>query len=247
MEPSTWQVFYQSELQSLWLLLPVPALFLIALLASGRAARATGARDRFVTIWALFFAVETLLDPIATGPLAAQLDLPDAGKTGVMLLFVLLGDFRVFALVFGVLDDGRRAALPKARPGAPGPATRAALGRAALWTLIVPAGAWSANAALGLLFSGLPGQTLWLIYELGFAALALHLRRRFGGDPLVRAATGYVVLYYALWATADVLILAGVDVGWLLRVVPNQLYYAFWVPFVYAAHRRTAPGVESRR
>ena len=29
------------------------------------------------------------------------------------------------------------------------------------------------------------------------------------------------------------LILAGVDFGWGLRVLPNQLYYAFFVPFAY--------------
>jgi hypothetical protein len=40
-------------------------------------------------------------------------------------------------------------------------------------------------------------------------------------------------VYYALWAAADVLILAGVDAGWLLRCVPNQLYYGFTVPFVW--------------
>ena len=44
----------------------------------------------------------------------------------------------------------------------------------------------------------------------------------------------YVLVYYGLWASADVLILSGVDAGWLLRVVPNQLYYALWTAFVYA-------------
>jgi len=51
----------------------------------------------------------------------------------------------------------------------------------------------------------------------------------------LRDALAYLALYYALWAGADVLIqIAGLDVGWLLRVVPNQLYYAFWIPFVVA-------------
>ena len=45
----------------------------------------------------------------------------------------------------------------------------------------------------------------------------------------------FVMLYYALWASSDALILwGGLDAGWLLRVVPNQLYYAVWIPFVYA-------------
>ena len=41
---------------------------------------------------------------------------------------------------------------------------------------------------------------------------------------------GYVAAYYSLWASADVLILFEVDAGWLVRCVPNQLYYAFTVP-----------------
>ena len=44
----------------------------------------------------------------------------------------------------------------------------------------------------------------------------------------------YAAVYYALWATADVLIqVLDLDVGWALRVIPNQLYYAFYVPFAY--------------
>jgi hypothetical protein len=227
-EFTTWRALYGSDLQSPWALLPVPALFFAWLLVSGRVTRATTRRDRFVTLWAAVFALETVVDPLATGPVGRWLDLGDAGVTGVMLLFVLIGDFRVFALVFGLAGGARHVP--------------AALGRAARWTAIVPLTAWSANALLGLFVPGLPDQTLWLIYELAFVALALHLRRRFGADPVVRAATTYVASYYALWAGADVLILAGLDAGWLLRIAPNQLYYAFFVPFVYVAHVRWAAG-----
>jgi hypothetical protein len=225
---ASWQAFYQSDLQSVWALLPVPALFLVGLFASGRLGRAATPRERFVGRWAVVFAVLTLVDPIATGPGARWLELSDAAKTGVMLLFVLLGDFRVFALVFGLAGGAREVP--------------AALGRAARWTAIVPLTAWASNALLELAVPGLPDQSLWLIYELAFAALALHLRRRFRSDRLLRAASTYVAVYYALWASADVLILSGLDTGWLLRVVPNQLYYAFWVPFVYVANVRIQPG-----
>ena len=35
-----------------------------------------------------------------------------------------------------------------------------------------------------------------------------------------------MVLYYGLWATADLLILGtGSDLGYLLRMLPNLLYY----------------------
>jgi hypothetical protein len=52
-----------------------------------------------------------------------------------------------------------------------------------------------------------------------------------------------VAVYYALWATADLLIrYGGIDAGWLLRALPNQLYYAFWIPFAYATLAPALPG-----
>jgi hypothetical protein len=33
-----------------------------------------------------------------------------------------------------------------------------------------------------------------------------------------------------------------VDAGWALRVLPNQLYYAFFVPFVWWRMRSRQPG-----
>ena len=70
---------------------------------------------------------------------------------------------------------------------------------------------------------GLPPTTIWLVYEAMFAALALGLRARFvparvsadrpGVRAYLRAVLAYVAVYYALWATADVLVLAGIDVA----------------------------------
>src|SRR5262249_46154313 len=90
-----------------------------------------------------------------------------------------------------------------------------------------------------------PTQTIWLLYELAFVVVALALRqwavpaRVPGTAPrlrtYLRAVLAYVAVYYALWAAADIVILAGFDVGWALRMVPNQLYYAFWMPFAYFA------------
>ena len=51
----------------------------------------------------------------------------------------------------------------------------------------------------------------------------------------LKRVMSFVMLYYGLWAGSDALILwGGLDAGWLLRVVPNQLYYVVWIPFVYA-------------
>jgi len=94
--------------------------------------------------------------------------------------------------------------------------------------------------------AGLDANSIWLVYEVLFVAVALTLRARLvparvaPAQPAVRAflraALLYVAVYYGLWGVADALIqIGGLDVGWLLRVVPNQLYYAFWVPAVYVA------------
>jgi hypothetical protein len=85
----------------------------------------------------------------------------------------------------------------------------------------------------------LPEQVLWLIYECAFVALALWWRvrlipaRRPPALRFLRVVLAYVAIYYALWGVADALILAHRDVGWALRIVPNQLYYAFFVPVVW--------------
>jgi hypothetical protein len=36
-----------------------------------------------------------------------------------------------------------------------------------------------------------------------------------------------------LWASADVIILAGVDAGFGLRLAPNIMYYVGFVPFAW--------------
>jgi hypothetical protein len=42
----------------------------------------------------------------------------------------------------------------------------------------------------------------------------------------VQRVAHFVVIYYSLWATADLIILTtGADVGFAVRVLPNVLYY----------------------
>lgn len=227
----SWHAFYDSDWQAVYGLQVLPALFLGWLLATGRWRASAGeSRDaRFVRLYALGFSVETLVDPVATGPLLGALDWGATGGTVVGLLFVLLGDFRVFLLLFALSDDGAPRSVP--------------VKRALAFAPLVAVGGFALNAALGAALGALPGQVLWLCHELLFVAMALWLRHNVVSSRLAPAAvvrraalqriTSFVALYYALWATCDVLILAGLDAGWLLRVIPNQLYYAVWVPFVY--------------
>jgi hypothetical protein len=210
-----WEAFYRGDVQGLWSLVVVPSLFLLALpwlrpRTPGADPRAAG----FVRAWAVVFAVETIVDPLAIGV---------AGVS--MLPFVFIGDFRVFLLVLGVMEPAR-----------PLPGT---IARAAAWTLLVPAIALIAYGLAQAAAGPLPEQVLWLVYESAFVVLALWWRGRLiparqppaGG--FLRAVLVYVAVYYGLWAVADVLILSGRDVGWGLRMIPNQLYYAFWVPVVW--------------
>jgi hypothetical protein len=230
----SWRQLYQSDVQGVWAVWIVPALFLLHL---GRTWHRPGSSVEpraagFMRAYALVFAAETMLDPFAGGPLLRWLGLADGAlATSVMVKFVLLGDFRVFLLVLFL-------AAPEVR-GLPRVA-----GEAALWTLVVPVVAVAGEAVLRALAGDLPSQSIWLVYELAFLAMALVLRgvvvpariaaERWRLRAYLRAVTAYVAVYYALWATADVLIMVGgFDAGWALRIVPNQLYYAFYVPLVY--------------
>lgn len=213
----SWEAFYRSDLAGVWALVVVPALFLLALRVLPRSA-SPGADPRaaaFVRAYAVVFGIETIVDAAGVGKLGFP-----------MLPFVLLGDFRVFLLILAVAAPTR-------------PLGGVVL-EASAWTLVVPLTAWPAYRVLDRASGPLPESVLWLLYELAFLALALVWR---GGllpprTPLalgyLRALLAYVALYYGLWAAADVVILSGYDAGWLLRVVPNLLYYGFWVPVAYA-------------
>ncbi len=228
----SWQAFYESDTQSLYALVVLPGVFLAYLALRGRSAGPGLSPEHasFVHRYCVAFALLTMLDPVATGPLVRALGGPETTADLVLsCFFVLLGDFRVFWLLF--------------RLAGPRVAGAAAL-EAAAWTLLVPAVALSLRAGLRAAFPKLPDNTLWLVYELCFTMLALGLRARLlparmsrASAPLrrfVRAVAGYSALYYALWAISDLLILIlGLDAGWALRAVPNQLYYAWYVPLVW--------------
>jgi hypothetical protein len=230
--------FYKGGLQSFYALWIVPALFLAWLLitpAGRSAAASTDPDQRFLRAYCVVFAIESILDPIVAGPVLRALGLEDAALgTAVIVLFVLLGDFRVFLLLF--------------RLAAPGVELASAVRDAARWTVLVPLVALATRGLLEAAPAAVPSQTIWLLYEIAFFALAVWLHQR--GIPSwvaerrrrarLRSVVAYVALYYGLWALADALILGfGLDAGWALRALPNQLYYSFYLPFVYFCLNRT--------
>ena len=244
-----WHDAYYAELQTLWALLVVPFAFLawrVAIPVEPERAVVPRAA-RFLSLATIAFALETMLDPIATGPLLKSEALRDGvAATLVPFLFVYLGDLRVVLLARAVLRPDE----PRART----------FGVAAAATAIVPVTTGVLHAGVRALWPDADGQWLWMIYEAGFLVLCVVVGRvvlrreaeRDGaagqaGRAFVGALFGYAAAYYALWLAADVVIVvAGLDVGWALRKVPNQLYYALWVPF---AHFRffSAPPPNARR
>lgn len=233
MPETSWHLFYGSDLQGLHALLVVPLAFLayraVAPAEPDRAVAPEAAR--FVSVLTLVFAVETMLDPIATGPLVHAPWIEGTLAAGAIpFLFVLLGDLRVLLLAIGVARPER--------------SLRQNLGWALGTSLLVPIASGVLYGAARLLWPGVHEQVLWMIYELSFLLLCIFLGRVWVARSLsarparasyLRDVLGYSAAYYALWLTADLLIVVGeLDLGWAIRIVPNQLYYGLWVPFVYA-------------
>ena len=232
MSAPSWQAFYNAGWQFPFAVMVVPFAFLLyrAIARERREDALDPALAPFVSLWVTGFTLAALLDPLATGPLAQALG-SRAAEQILGTLFVVLGDFRVFWLVMRfrtAQQTGARAALEGL-------------------ALCVPAPLLAGLVSLG---AG-QGQAMWLAHELVSLALAFALARfaapseteRHAHARFVRSVLGCMAAYYGLWAAADLLILSGVDAGWPVRLVPNQLYYGFFVPFVWWCFfgRRAAP------
>jgi hypothetical protein len=175
------------------------------------------------------------LSPLAGGSTAAAL-------TGV--LFVVLGDLRYF-LIFEYFSREYFSRERVGRQAGPGAGW---VGWAILFSLLVPTACWLIGLAAPTLY-GEPRRQ-FLTYEVLFLLLLLVLRavvlpRRLAalgvrhgsverGQWLWRL-TAFEGVQYGLWALADIIILAGVRGGLLLRLFPNVLYYVAFVPFAYFA------------
>ena len=247
----SWHAFYQGDLQRFHSLVVVPLAFLAWRLAAPPDARRGEVPEAasFVAGLTLLFAFETMIDPWMTGPFIEQVGLKDSfAATLISFAFVLLGDLRVLLLAIGV-------ARPDRSPGRN-------LSWALAVSLIVPIFAGTTHALAHAVWPDIHPQTLWMLYEAGFLTLCVVLSRhwlpkileRDTANPdgtariaFLRAVFGYATAYYALWWFADFLIVIGdLDLGWAIRIVPNQLYYAFWVPFVYFRFFSVRPGNAAR-
>jgi len=135
-------------------------------------------------------------------------------------VFVYLGDVRYFAaLAFlpFVINDAKR------------PPCAVQAGIVFLAALVVPVLSqglyhWSGQSEIRFLF---------IIYEILFLFWPIVFLFTGAGPARLHA---FVLLYYALWAFSDALILAGIEAGFLMRILPNLLYYAGmpWMVYVRA-------------
>jgi hypothetical protein len=189
-------------------------------------------RKPFLVAFFVLFTVEILADALRSGSWSPLHLLASPWEDAIGIGFVLLGDFRFFLLI------ERFARRPTGGP-LDATAPRAWAGAAAL-TLVVPVVAAVANRALSGRFSDV--RWTYLIYEALFVVFALVLRlavlpRRLAALPdAVRAwllgIAGFEIVQYSLWVLADAIILGGADAGFALRVVPNAMYYAIFLPYV---------------
>lgn len=169
------------------------------------------------------FLVAILADATVTGGWS-PVPLDTTAYTVFSVLFIVLGDLRYFVL-----------------------AERVTRPRDSLWaslrfsvpiSLLMP-------VVTGIMTRTIPAmadtRVLYAVYEgaMGLMVLALD-RFRFGArevDAETRRWVHEVSLLFAIlyfgWAAADVLLLAGVELGHLLRIVPNVLYYAAFLLCVY--------------
>lgn len=86
-------------------------------------------------------------------------------------------------------------------------------------------------------------RILYAVYELIFIATmaiytlqVLPARLRHCPDDVakwIKIVLGFQITHYILWVSADFIILAGFDFGHGLRIIPNVMYYAGFVPVVY--------------
>lgn len=188
-------------------------------------------RGTFLFRWAALFGLVLAADATITG---AWSPLPSSSPlfTPLSIAFVILGDARFFFLQ-------ERFARPDA-------SRLQVTIVAALTSLVVPVTSTLLREVFPLLSEG---RWLFLGYELLALAFVLGtwlVRYRPALEAESRRWLGRVtalfVTLYALWATADVLILWGVELGHLLRIVPNVLYYAVFLVATVALAPRAHGG-----
>lgn len=215
---SRWQAIYDSPWHQPRL---VGALGLAALAAFAL----KRVRGDFLSLWTLGFGALAIVDATLTASDSPLLPAHGDLLGALAIAFVLLGDARVYTLV------------ERYAGASPSIARRVLHGLA--WGSLVSV-LMAPLARTVPVFQREP-RTLFLTYELlalaqAIAWLTVRLPRAKGVSPEVmrwtRGVMRFVAVQYGLWALADVVILWVHPAGFLLRLVPNVLYYGLFVGYV---------------
>ena len=179
-------------------------------------------RSPFLSAWLALFGVEILADAWLTSPHSPLLPAHGGLVGSLAIAFVMLGDVRFYVLVERFTRDPSPASKPS------GFTLRAVLAGLAWGSLVS-------------VLMALVQAIVWLAVVIPRRMAALTVPAPAVARWLVGAAR-FVVAQYALWALADVIILWAHPSGFLLRVVPNLLYYGFFVGYVFW---RAPPAIRS--
>ncbi len=169
------------------------------------------------------FLVEILADACATGGWS-PVPLGTSAYTVFSVLFIVLGDFRYFYFA----ERATRLDKPFKGP----------LLFATAVSVIVP-------VVTAIMTRTIPAmqndRILYLVYEPALGLIVLGLDRfRYARSTAPAEIKQWVhrvsVLFatgYFGWAFCDALILAGIEFGHVLRIIPNLFYYGAFLPFIF--------------
>lgn len=209
------EAFYSSFWQHPVLLILLPILFLI-----GFGRKLFQSNPGFLRNYLALVLAGTLLDALLTSDsIVRALGISPGLASIIAIFFVVAGDFRVFLLSI-------RESRPKM--------SVAVWASAVALSLMVPLIQAGLIAAFPRTFAEV--RLTFLVYEVLLFGVLAGSVQRLGLVPsaaLGREILLYALVTYGLWIVADIVILSGFDLGYLLRVIPNLLYYGAYAPFVY--------------
>lgn len=188
--------------------------------------------QRFLVAFSILFAFEMAADALVTGAFSPSRSHPSV-HFAASVATVVSGDFRYFLLVEHV---SRAPSTLERRGFGDGWSWLVAFGLA----MTVPLLSTIPQLALPHVFTS--ETRIFLLYEVmvflfvgALRVLFAHRLSRATPDLArwVRGLTVFELAQYGAWIGSDILILGGVELGHVVRILPNALYYCGFLPFAF--------------
>jgi len=187
----------------------------------------------------IFFSVTLITDALVASNVLSVMD--RSSQVVCEVFFVWLHDFRFFYLVAALLYAGK--GIDGVRKFSfDGSILKPAFLLSIMPTLLLLA----ANFAKPDFFKELRHQ--FLTYEVACLFIVILLRIKVPAketNSLAKSERNFlknsftpVLGYYVLWVISDILIMQKIEYGYLLRIVPNFLYYAVFLWWIYFAETK---------